>query len=225
MNLNIKKILLVIFPFVFIVFFYIIRSQNWEQYTDLTKEDSYIEYFQAATYFAAAGITLFALISMRNLSWFQKICMIFFSLSILVIALEEISWGQRLLEIETPEYFLENNVQYEVSIHNLKPVQSILHQVYIAIGLLGALILPIIRRYLPEKSFVRLVLPTFLTTTYFGSVAIFYLLLDYVAPTSETISEYIKWQDQEVLETLLALGIFITVVKFYLSLRNRKLTK
>jgi len=32
---------------------------------------------------------------------------------------EEISWGQRIFDIETPEYFMENNFQQEITIHNL----------------------------------------------------------------------------------------------------------
>ena len=33
---------------------------------------------------------------------------------------EETSWGQQYLNIKTPEYFLDNNVQSELTIHNLE---------------------------------------------------------------------------------------------------------
>ena len=33
--------------------------------------------------------------------------------------MEEISWGQRLLDIETPDFFWEQNIQEEMNIHNL----------------------------------------------------------------------------------------------------------
>ena len=32
---------------------------------------------------------------------------------------EEISWGQRIFNIETPNFFIENNLQSETNIHNL----------------------------------------------------------------------------------------------------------
>jgi uncharacterized membrane protein YraQ (UPF0718 family) len=37
-----------------------------------------------------------------------------------VAAGEEISWGQRALGIQTPEYFKEHNLQAETNLHNLK---------------------------------------------------------------------------------------------------------
>lgn len=36
----------------------------------------------------------------------------------LIFALEEISWGQRIFGIESPEFFLEHNYQQETNIHN-----------------------------------------------------------------------------------------------------------
>lgn len=33
---------------------------------------------------------------------------------------EEISWGQRIFDIQTPEFFLANNVQNETNLHNLE---------------------------------------------------------------------------------------------------------
>ena len=32
---------------------------------------------------------------------------------------EEISWGQRIFNVETPDFFIENNLQSETNIHNL----------------------------------------------------------------------------------------------------------
>lgn len=44
-------------------------------------------------------------------------------LSIVVLAVfgigEEISWGQRILGLETPQWFTENNYQNELNVHNL----------------------------------------------------------------------------------------------------------
>lgn len=36
-----------------------------------------------------------------------------------IIGMEEISWGQRVLEVETNEFFLEHNMQNEMNLHNL----------------------------------------------------------------------------------------------------------
>lgn len=41
-----------------------------------------------------------------------------FGLAFLFGAGEEISWGQRLLNIDSPEFFLEHNAQEEINLHN-----------------------------------------------------------------------------------------------------------
>lgn len=50
-----------------------------------------------------------------ELPWFS-VCLALFCL---FVALEEISWGQRLLGYRPPVYFLENNFQQEFNLHNL----------------------------------------------------------------------------------------------------------
>jgi hypothetical protein len=42
-----------------------------------------------------------------------------FILALLVLAAEEISWGQRILDIETPPALKDSNVQGEINLHNL----------------------------------------------------------------------------------------------------------
>ena len=53
---------------------------------------------------------------------------IFLGLAWLLFAFEEISWGQRVLGIETPEVMLEYNYQEELNFHNLiNPIQKYLY--------------------------------------------------------------------------------------------------
>lgn len=44
---------------------------------------------------------------------------LFLGLLFLFGAMEEISWGQRILGIESPEWFLKHNAQGEINVHNL----------------------------------------------------------------------------------------------------------
>jgi hypothetical protein len=44
---------------------------------------------------------------------------LFFGFLFLFGAMEEISWGQRILGIESPEWFLKHNRQFETNVHNL----------------------------------------------------------------------------------------------------------
>lgn len=43
-----------------------------------------------------------------------------------VIAMEEISWMQRILEIEPDDFFLENNIQKEINFHNLNTAMTMM---------------------------------------------------------------------------------------------------
>ncbi len=47
-----------------------------------------------------------------------------FSLLLLLLFAEEISWGQRILNIKTPEMIAEVNFQREINLYNLKGIQS-----------------------------------------------------------------------------------------------------
>lgn len=51
--------------------------------------------------------------------WLLSIVAILASMVIFVIGMEEISWGQRIFNIESSDYFLENNSQEETNLHNL----------------------------------------------------------------------------------------------------------
>jgi len=44
---------------------------------------------------------------------------LFMGLLFLFGAMEEISWGQRILGVESPEWFLKHNRQFETNVHNL----------------------------------------------------------------------------------------------------------
>jgi len=49
----------------------------------------------------------------------KKLALLGFALLFFVAAGEEISWGQRIFHVETPEALKQTNVQQEITIHNL----------------------------------------------------------------------------------------------------------
>ncbi len=91
----------------------------------ITKEDGIIE-SAGALYFLAASIVLF--ISYKNdntsndfsfLKTKKNFFLLLFSILFFITFGEEISWGQRILGIQTPEMIADVNVQNEINIHNL----------------------------------------------------------------------------------------------------------
>ena len=86
--------------------------------------------------------------------------------------LEEISWGQRVIGLETPEFFAEHSTKNEINIHNLEKFP--LGLAFIVVGFCGSfsrLLLPgLVRRRFsletelltPRFAIAGCFLPTFL---------------------------------------------------------------
>lgn len=72
---------------------------------------------------------------------------------------EEISWGQRLIGIETPEYFQKHNAQSETNLHNLVVGGVKLNKLIFSVLLVGALaiyliVVPVLyHKHNPSKNF------------------------------------------------------------------------
>lgn len=84
-----------------------------DRYYMLMQEDRLVEWGTVWLFLAAGLINLRHSIRRRRI--FDGLVALF----CLFIAGEEFSWGQRLLGFYSPEYFLVNNFQQEVNLHNL----------------------------------------------------------------------------------------------------------
>jgi hypothetical protein len=104
-------------------------------YVLLITEDSWIEY---ATF---AGLAMAALLvgclaiqpGLRH----QRILWAAIAVLAAVAAMEEISWGQRILGFGTPELFLEINEQRELTLHNIEGANGRTIKVWLARGLVA----------------------------------------------------------------------------------------
>lgn len=105
--------------------FYALTAIYYPQiYIFCTYEDLYGEWSQ--TFFFAGAFVFSALnASHKNFSpqrWF----FLALALATFYVFMEEISWGQRLLNFKTPDYFAKHSYQDEANLHNLLtgPVES-----------------------------------------------------------------------------------------------------
>lgn len=79
-------------------------------------EDQGVEY---ATFVAAAlGAVLVVAAMVRQRRW-RRPGYALLAAAAFALAMEEISWGQRILEISTPAFLAERNTQREITLHNL----------------------------------------------------------------------------------------------------------
>jgi hypothetical protein len=85
----------------------------------LVEEDSLLEWLQVAGFFGGSvfGLAL-ALHARRQGNTAAAVAYAIFAAACLFVAGEEISWGQRLLGLGTPERLAELNNQDEVTLHN-----------------------------------------------------------------------------------------------------------
>jgi hypothetical protein len=85
-----------------------------------TMEDGYVESGTAIFLFCSSILLLyrfFKLYKFKKPLWMVGILAM--ALIFIFGAGEEISWGQRIFNVESSEYFLENNAQGETNLHNM----------------------------------------------------------------------------------------------------------
>jgi len=92
-----------------------------QRFADFVQEDSVAEYATAAFFGLMAILCFKRFLSLLReksklpaLTWFGLFLMTFFVFG------EEISWGQRIFNIQSGEFFKEFNTQDETNLHNLK---------------------------------------------------------------------------------------------------------
>lgn len=125
-------------PLFLTAIFMIVFMRHHSFYLFIEKEDSLIEWGQ---FLFIALSSIFSFLLYRK--WYQKhtiLGILFFlaAIGFFVIAGEEISWGQRIFNIQTPEEFAKMNSQGEITLHNYGPVFGYVYRAYALLGFIGA---------------------------------------------------------------------------------------
>jgi hypothetical protein len=222
MNILRTKILIFLFPIILFFIFLNMKLFSHDVYRSIIQEDTVIENMQAITYFLSSVVAL--LISLKFLH--SKIILngVLYSLlavGLFFVAMEEISWGQRIFKIETPVYFDLYNAQKELSIHNLNIVQSKLHRTYVIVGAYGSFswIFASLILSRVKKKYHHIIV--FLAPDWFISSYFFFCFLIYslFCAAPQHIGHFIIWRDQEPCELLLSFGFLAFVVTNYFKSR------
>jgi hypothetical protein len=180
-----------------------------------------VEWATAIVYLLAAGFAIsLALHFRRHQEWIYVLLYSVLAGGMFLIAMEEISWGQRQLGIKTPPLLAERNYKEELNFHNLSSFP--LHEVFIAVGFYGAfsrlIATPLLIKRFPK--FVDLLTPPYVLFLFFFIPFAYYAYCEFlyyteVLPRGLHWSEYwteehfINGEDQEPLELLLALGFLL----------------
>jgi hypothetical protein len=99
--------------------FALLNETQPDLYYQSVQEDEWLEWASFWAFLLAAGVFAVGAVRQREADggwpWFLAGLALF----CLVVALEEISWGQRVLGYRPPTYFLEHNYQQELNLHNV----------------------------------------------------------------------------------------------------------
>jgi hypothetical protein len=133
---------------------------------------------------------------------------------------EELSWGQRIFDWETPASLAENNKQEESNLHNILGVEAAFKWVQLLVGAYGA-VLPLVlvraRIGVRARRRLRWLVPPVTLVPYFGALFLWRLfrnLIETPQSLNFAVEEY-----NEVMELLLAAGGFLFLL--YLVRRIR----
>ena len=85
----------------------------------LLTEDQLFEYWTVVLYLASAFVCLVGPWVVAGTTPITRYWLMGWGVLFLLVALEEISWGQRIFGVETPDFFVSHNLQDETNFHNL----------------------------------------------------------------------------------------------------------
>ncbi len=214
---NKTKILIFLFPIISYLLFLILMKKDEGLFIEIIKEDSILEYIQFFLYLLSGIFTIRIVKRLVELkeSKFKIIAFSILAIFFFFIAFEEISWGQRILNFETPDSVASNNIQGELTMHNLAPLQLKMHYAYIAIGIYG-----VFSRFLLKKIFtkqylnLRIFTPDYFLFSYFFLAILFWFLITYFPSVLSFMEGNIMpaWKWQELFEMYVAMAFFSYVV-------------
>lgn len=231
------KQLVYYFPLAFIGLLIVTKLASRKVYLHLFAiEDGPVEYATSLIYLVACALAISTAIKLRKSDNKDKYIWLylFMALGFFVIGMEEISWGQRIFDVQSPEVFQTYNVQQETNLHNFL-TRYYLHAVYIIIGFYGAFAHLFLSKKIKTKyqKLVNIIVPSRLLFWYFFPTFLLYTYYDYLSPILMRIfGSQVGWgtnvygrfmysRDQEPIEFLLALGFLgVIALNHYWQTRN-----
>lgn len=223
-GLIIHLLLSLVILFSYSIFFWM----DFETIFVLGYEDGFFEYLTAILFFMAAVLMLNAAIKKKNW-WFAGLFLLLF-----VGAGEEISWGQRLFGIETPDELKKVNVQGEITLHNLelfnrenfdKSVKTgwkkfiTVNTVYRAFIMVYGVVIPLMAMFLPTVNGLlrRMRMPVIHAQI---GIYFFFSWMAFRVMNICCIGSDDFFAAEEIFESLTAWVWFFTAIHFTLNIRN-----
>ncbi len=219
-----KKHITIIGIIAIILFYSPVLILSADTACSLTKEDGLYETLGALLFLMASVVFLFNFLKTKN----RNIFFLLFTLAFLFAAGEEISWGQRIFNFNTPLVIETNNAQKEFNFHNLNFIQHgqgigtslkelllNFNRLFILSWIAYCILIPLANRYSSKlrSLFIRLRLP--ITSIWFGML---FLLNEITSKTLELFVFALRNNSPdiyEIKEALWGLLVFLIGVNFF----------
>ncbi len=119
-NISKAEAAVLLFIFILLLIGFVLVFTNLFLFEQYIGEDALVEWITVMGLLMASFTCFVRAIKLRrHRTWLFLFTSVLLGLVLFFGAGEEISWGQRILGIESPEYFKEKNLQGETNIHNL----------------------------------------------------------------------------------------------------------
>lgn len=200
---------------VLLFIFSVIALWPFDIFLQLIKEDNIVEYLQFLTLlFGGIFASLLTHHFLKDKKRILAFIFIFVTLGLFATAGDEISWGQRLLSLTTPEVISEYNLQNETGFHNTIYIDDLVPFIYLLVGLYGGFIhfaRKLLARKISKDLLRYFIPPPYLTFFFFIPFIYNFYTLGW--------EHYIgRWS--EIAELYLYLGVTIFLAESYY--RSRK---
>ena len=121
----------------------LLRDVSKDFYYMSAQEDEYLEWGTFWAFMFAAAVCVLAGVYQRRASGRLPWFLLGLGVFCFVVAMEEISWGQRIFAYRPPAYFLEHNFQQELNFHNV--ISTKLRKLALKMVILGyGVVLPLL---------------------------------------------------------------------------------
>lgn len=160
----------------------------------LTDEDRLLEWLQVVGY---VGTSVLALLLARRLLRRRSLLLAagyaLLALFCVFVAGEEISWGQRIFDVETPESLERLNRQGELGVHNIGTLETVFQLALLVAGLCGSVGAWLVRsrRLDRRSSILDLVTPPLFLTSFF-LVLFLHRLVRFAVPDVTDVTAFVK---------------------------------
>lgn len=208
----------VIFASFFVVtgYAYITSLFPSDIFAQISKEDHLIENTQVIVLLIGVLLAAQIAILIRSKYKVHAFIFLFAAIALFFVAGDEISWGQRIFHLATPEVIMNNNDQNEITIHNLSAVSGFVGISYIVIGFYGSL------AWVSQVIFPKLKnFPTAFYIPPWYCVGFYFLgfLYNYYSLLTPKYNAFPLWA--EYAELMIYSGIMLTLLCIKVRLRNQ----